>query len=498
MNNNSEQIGRYLQNEMNAGERIAFERQLADDKDLQQELFIQKQIINAVKTAGLKNTFRKTIHRKLINQRLIQFGIAAIIIVAAAFVFYAVKTNLFSIHSAEEKVRIENTQRFVINNAIDTIIETDDGVVFAIPAHAFYSRSGKVQLEIKTAIRPYDIMRQGLSTESNGSLLQTAGMFYINGYENGEPVGLVKNIDVSVPANKINPAMKVFDGVMDSSGRINWINPKPIEKKMRTYDITTLDFYPPNYIPVVKALQKDYANRKYTDSLYYSFSGYGYPELDEIDTYISEAIRKDSTSKKVDTTNNRLSDVLTPLYSERHLHYEIDPSRIRAIWDKKFNNTILATKEFEERLHFMHSLCTSKYFEAYLEGLDMPMYEIDQLCADHSEGATRKKFLEFAARKDGGVILKEGMQEKLSDYFQKKYKAYQEAAEKTFAKYQAELDSLSKIADSKEREQAARDIIREDKNFNEEFCMNLTDAYNQIGIKPVSYTHLTLPTILRV
>jgi hypothetical protein len=127
-----------------------------------------------------------------------------VILVAAAFVFYAVKTNLFSIHSGEEKVRIENTERlvtnnatdtiietndgivaewFVISNSTDTIIETNDGVVFAIPVHAFNSKSDIIHLEIKTALTPYDIMKQGLSTTSNGSLLKTAGMFYINGYE---------------------------------------------------------------------------------------------------------------------------------------------------------------------------------------------------------------------------------------------------------------------------------------------------------------------------
>jgi hypothetical protein len=64
MNNNSEQIGRYLQNEMNAEERAAFEKQLAYDKDLQQELFVQRQIIKAVETAGLKNAFVKAVRRE--------------------------------------------------------------------------------------------------------------------------------------------------------------------------------------------------------------------------------------------------------------------------------------------------------------------------------------------------------------------------------------------------------------------------------------------------
>jgi hypothetical protein len=183
---------------------------------------------------------------------------------------------------------------------------------------------------------------------------------------------------------------------------------------------------------------------------------------------------------------------------QRNGHYEIDPARIRAIWDTKFNNTILATKEFEERLRFLHELCTADYFQAYVELMNKPMYEIDQLCAENSTGEIRKKFLEFAARKDGGVMLKEGMQEKLSDYFEKKFKAYREASEKTWAKREEELARLAAIADDKRREQETRDFIREDKNFEQEFCINLTEAYKQIGIKRICNEPIndTIPEII--
>ena len=582
--NNSEQISRYLQNEMSAEERTAFEKQLATDKSLQQELAIQKQIIAAVERGGLKATFGKTIRRKYIGRQLVRWGIVAVII--TGLVFYALKTNMFS-HSEGEGIGAvinKDAESFIIDNSADTIIETDEGVVFGIPANAFNSNSKKIRVEIKTAISPYKIMQQGLSTTSNGSLLQTAGMFYINGYEDERPLSLVKNIDVSVPATEINPEMKLFDGVLDGNGHINWINPTPIENNLRTYDITTLDFYPPNYIPILKALEKDYANKRYTDSLYYSFSGYQddysgkslggrifyqkcgschvmgqeatgpnlqgvlsrwphkqalkgwilnwqdavkkYPyaanmansfpavqpayvgqitdaELEFLIKWIDEWQPHSQTESITDTTKPFRDEIIGDVYR----HYEIDPSRIKVIWDKKFNNTILATKEFEERLRFMHSLCDAKYLNVYLEALDTPIYVIDQYIADNSTGEIRKKFLEFASRKDGGVMLKEGMQEKLSNYFQQKYKAYREAAEKTWAKHREELARLNQIADNKRREQATRDYIREDKNFEEEFCINLTDAYRQIGVKrtcndtiispppPVKYYNVTITTV---
>ena len=579
MKNNTEKIGRYLQNEMSAEERTAFEKQLAGDRDLQQELVIQKQILAAVEKAGLKNSFGKAIRTKFISRMLIRWGI--VVIVGAGLAYYAFKTNIFShSESGGEGINVfSGTESFVIDNSADTIIETEEGVVFGIPANAFKSENKKIRLEIKTAISPDKIMLQGLSTISNGQLLQTAGMFYINGYANEKPVSLVKKINVSVPTDKVNPDMQLFDGVQDTSGRINWVNPKPIEKRLRTYDVTSLDFYPPYYIPVLKALEKDYTNKRYTDSLYYSFSGYPYRYPDTIATIEYESLGgriffskcggchimgKDFTgpnlqgvlsrwpskqvlkewilnwqkaskkypyvankanwsptamqvfegtlsdgelealikwvnewkpqSQPTDTTNKlsevkqdgsgkgKLSD--TGRYYTYTETYHIDPSRIRAIWDKKFNNTIIATKEFEERLQYMHNICKA-LFVVYLENLNKPMYEIDQFIADNVSEMSdvQHKFLEFASRKDGSVMLKEGMQQELSNYFEKKFKAYREASAKTLAKHEQELARLAAIADDKRRTQETKNFLREDKNFQEEFCANLTDAYRQIGVK---------------
>ena len=484
MNNNSILIDRYLQNEMSAEERTAFENQLTTDKSLQEELQIQQQIIKAATTAGLKAEFGKAIRKRIITKRLLQWGIV-IIIVAAAVTFFMLQNN----HAASEKNRAgedKAAEKFEFDNNADTIIETKDGVVFAIPAHAFNTNNNIVQLEIKTALNAADIIKNGLSTMSNDALLQTAGMFYINGFVDGKAVSLAKDISVSVPAENINPDMELFDGVEDTSGRINWVNPKPIDKSLHTYDITTLDFYPPKYIPTVKALGKDYQNKIYTDSLYYSFSGLIKSEEIAADAELGgngdvsdyPAIESDTFKIPRDQhSSNVVSDSFTFSF------YQIDPAMIRAIWDKKFNNTILATKEFEERLRYMHTQCTDEYLKIYLRNLNKPLYVSDELCAKAFKGESDayNKFKEFAARKDGGVMLQSGMQQKLSIYFQQKYKAYKDAAAKTWAKYQHTFDSLNNIADYKKREQSISDFTRQNKNFREELCINLTDAYRQIG-----------------
>ena len=59
MNDNSRLIDSFLQNEMSAAEKLAFENQLLTDRTLLEEFNIQKLIIKASETAGLKNEFAK-------------------------------------------------------------------------------------------------------------------------------------------------------------------------------------------------------------------------------------------------------------------------------------------------------------------------------------------------------------------------------------------------------------------------------------------------------
>ena len=554
MNNNSIIIDQYLLNELTAAERSVFETRLSTEIELREELRIQQAILNAASNAGLKIEFGKAIRKKILVKKMLVSGVIAVTVLTV--VLLAVKNNWLHYHTnrqSEVSSEIQTAEKFEIKTATDTIIETKDGVVFAIPAGAFKTDNKNINLEIKTALSPADIMKQGLSTMSDGNLLRTAGMFSIEGFVDEKKLMLTKEISVRIPAKKIDPAMQLFDGIEDSSGHIDWVNPKPIEKTLRTYDITTLDFYPPDYLPTLRALGKNYLNKKYTDSLYYSFSAYRQerrPDSPPVKTdyYVNEeidrifqpngerlfkancaschkplqsmtgpalhGIRKtipkgdwivnwvhnstalaesgDAEAKRVkeayshvqmtafpDLTKSEIEAILD--YVDNYQQYEIDPSKIKAIWNEKFNKTILATREFEERLKFLHSLCTDFYFKAYTELLDHPLYYIDSVCAQNSSGRIKQKFLEFAARKDGGVKIASGLQQKLSNYFRQKSAAYKAAEEKTWAKYQDRLNQLNLIADEKQRAQEITNFKRENKNFEEELNINVTDAYRQIG-----------------
>ena len=47
-----------------------------------------------------------------------------------------------------------------------------------------------------------------------------------------------------------------------------------MKRKLTTVEITKLNFYPEHFLDTLKAMGFDTKNKKLTDSIYYSFSGY--------------------------------------------------------------------------------------------------------------------------------------------------------------------------------------------------------------------------------
>jgi hypothetical protein len=79
----------------------------------------------------------------------------------------------------------------------------------------------------------------------------------------------------------------------------------------------------------------------------------------------------------------------------------IPPSAVMAFWQPKFNNTILATRDFEKRMKAIHATCDKDVLEAYTNNLNKPLSEIDEQVVNM--GYT--EFKEFATERVGGVEL---------------------------------------------------------------------------------------------
>lgn len=355
-------------------------------------------------------------------------------------------------------------------------------------------------------------------------------------------------------------------------------------------DIHSLDFYPPHYLDSLKSWGYDTSNKKFTDSLYYSFAKLFTREYQntvsrrimdllikdsEIRSHISTPGWYDKYIRLNHTTGEELfvancapchsmmrdrvtgcgllgitqrvpgGDWLKKFISNWEKLYRagdpytlkinggrwfgmtifestlsdkeldkiiaflknndaaedydvrgINPSAIKTIWDDHFQNTFIATKEFEERMPFIHQTCEEDILQLYLHNLDKNLSSVDSMAAYtkfyHGEMEQQHpilekypvhpEFLQFASREDGKVKNNDKNTALLTSYFQKKYAQYSEETAKVQAKYLEEQRKLDEVAATKNKEFRETEEKRIEQNYKEEYKVNLKDAYRQLGI----------------
>lgn len=493
MDASTEKIDRYLMEEMSPEERAAFEKELANSASLKEEFDAQKALTEQLQRMGIKGEIAQTMNQI----RLVKFlSVSAIIVVVALILGLAVyilndrpeKPPLDKYQATEVSLPIESIK---INTEKDTIIETNGGMMLAIPAGAFDTEKESVELQIQEAFAEVDIIKAGLSTTSNGELLQTAGMFSVRAFDGKQELQWKKKVSMLIPTEEVDPDMMLFNGEILEDGTVNWVNPVKIDNDLPLVDIHSLDFYPQNFIPTLKSIGEPINNKAYTDSIYYSFSGFtfDYVMQDQIENWDGTQILSEGwTPTKGDDLLATLSDTVAVAPSEQaadavEAALELDPSRIKAIWNDDFAKTLLATRAFEERLRFIHTTCRPDFLEAYVSHLDLKMWEIDSLCMTMASGAHKERFREFYLRKDGGVKLSNALAKSLATRYENKQKAWKDAVSAVWKAHYKELDSLAMAAALRREEFNYKDAIREITVFGDELCRNMKDAYQQIGGK---------------
>ena len=588
-NNLSDKIDQYLDGKMSPEEKASFEKEISSNEELSRQVQVQKELRQGIERMNLKANISSTYKKITIKNKITKWGLTTVAVAAIGSAAYFGFNSLNSAASSAENYQLPAlneegkaewadadknlpTQQFTINAGKDTVIATDGGIVFAIPAGAFQNAHGNITLEIREALNPLDIIKGGLSTMSDGKPLETGGMFYINA-RNGEEsykIDPAKPIVANIPTNEIKPGMMLFDGERKPDGSINWKNPKPMEKQLTPVDINTLDFYPKGFRAKCAELGFDANNKRVTDSIYYSYSGrknladsyitaiYGndgdgnyHIDTLKVDIPDGEGLFKakcaschnasdkkstgpglqgvlrrvpsrdwayafvhnssavmasgDIYANKLFKENNSLpmtifGNQLTDTQIDAILEYvdngghdpnalEIDPARINGIWNEKFQNTIIATKEFEERLQFIFQYGQGEFLDMYVNNLDKKLYQIDSMVDFYCHSELRTQvFHNFYLRHDGGISIAQPHLKMLQDYFNMQRKATGMAAEKT---YKARMEK--EAADDKRHneisvQQNVNDIKRDQENFAREYDVNLTEAYRQLGLKRTKFT----------
>ncbi len=433
---------------------------------------------------------------------------------------------------------------YQISTTRDTIIETKDGAVFYIPENAFNTESKMVDLVVQTAIKPEDILLAGLSTTSNGKTLETGGMFYIDAFVNGNRVFLTKELTIDIPTSKKKENMKLYKGEKTKEGEINWVAPSDLESFLTPVDILTLDFYPPNYEDSLDSwsnYDKKFKDSLYYSFLSTDYLGEISFEENEQNDNQGEVLFKNNCSSchKIDAnstgpklkgarkrwknygesasliydfiknpqnliesgkskraveisnfsmmqmppsslTEYEISLILN--YADKNLIPNcVNPSTIKTIWNKEFNNTILATKEFEERMPFIHNSCNNEVLETYINNLDKPLSQIDSMVLPLIREELKEQFILFSKRGDGRVELSSKAAVRLANYYARKQRMITEALVKTQKDYLEKQEELDRNLSKKIQGSSFRNLENTNEIFFKEFEKNLCKVYHEVN-----------------
>ncbi len=165
--------------------------------------------------------------------------------------------NSFSVQTQQFFSKLSNAlQFFTIDSERDTFLYCENGTKLKVNANTFTTLNngavkGKVKLGIKEAFNYTNVVANGLHTMSNGNTLQTAGMLYLNAFQNNIALDInIKNpISVSIPTKERINGMQLFylnknanDNLFTSFA--NWISngQEQILDDEKTYNFSIRNF----------------------------------------------------------------------------------------------------------------------------------------------------------------------------------------------------------------------------------------------------------------
>jgi hypothetical protein len=136
------------------------------------------------------------------------------------------------------------SQKFSFDASKGKIIEGENGTKIWIEKNSFVDESGKIvtgkiTIELKEALYPVDMIMANLTTVSNGKALETGGMIYINATSiSSGQLSLAdnKSMLISLPTDSLLSDMSLFEGVKDSLGNVNWVNPVALDMPVAEAD----------------------------------------------------------------------------------------------------------------------------------------------------------------------------------------------------------------------------------------------------------------------
>lgn len=371
------------------------------------------------------------------------------------------------------KNSITASEFFEIDPNKDNVLEGSNGTVIAAPMGCFLDKNGNpvtenIQIELKEALSIEEMILSNLTTTAEGKPLETDGMIYLNASANGEALTIDKNnpIYIEIPTEKVKDGMQVYKGTRDENGNMEWSNPKVLENYLVSIDLALLDFLPPGFSEAVQSglpfRSHKTATDQLNDSLYYSLSAsdgsfltQGFQKTDYNEAYYqgNNVVDGKYTDDSYRTNSNYYDNLdSSNVTSEVELGIVrkcgVEPAKIKVLKSKKFQNTLISTREFEDRLKVIFKLCKTNIIDLYINNLDKNMWEIDKMAAERlgSEPTYRERFIQFSDEKKTNVQGGKKYAAILKNYYESQLKKIKSELEELKNKAVQELQAKNDVA----------------------------------------------------
>ncbi len=623
-------IERYLNNELSAEGKAAFETELERNAELQAELELHKLTRELIQRNSLRTMVKQSGKWFHLKKILVNSGIALIAAGVIATAIYLIAAQMKQSETDEpalmEKSMIEKLDQYLAFDNIDPqyfqftgesdVFLSESGVLLSLTDKSFLldgkPYKGEAVVQWQEVQNPSEIVKAGLSTMSGDRLLETQGMFSLNAFTpDGKKLELSKEgAYIQVPVDEVKNGMKLFEGVPQADGKVDWQNPVELERLPKPKSMADMDLFPPKYEPKLNEL-KWATEKKKRDSLYLSFeegltklehnldASWGWvekPEKSEKNdnkesrpqnpvveyspgkvhwTFSVEYLENDyanivatvnmeknwlinalympkeffgvpTTFRLSEGTDFKLlgkatepkpvqilfdnktgesrsfhqntvefrqriklnskkpvaisgsyqyqackfdeyclppysgtfSMIVYPKNDEQQAKSHIPPSKVLAIWNKKFDNTILATQEFEDRMKLIHQTCDEKVFDVYANNLNELLWKLDERVVKMGY----KEFQSFADQRIGKVKLDDAHQKNLASFYKEAVKTIREKGKQELETALKKERRWDNDLEHERNEEVLRKGLRESANLNEEYGFNLRNVYRQLGV----------------
>ncbi len=348
---------------------------------------------------------------------------------------------------AKNMIESEFLKKDVTENCF---LESKAGTFVFIPEGAFVDHRGKpvkgnIDIEIAETNEPADLILSNLVMNNPQNVIRQEKSFFINATQNGKQLAINPDKPLYIEISAGNKPLQIYHGTREANGDMVWKEvTKPVQYLIPV-PLDMLDFLPEGFRATVESgmpyKNHKIATNKLVDSLYYSFSfieqqkpGYTRWEMINLSLPIS-------LLKKVDSDTTEQDIVMRG----------IDPASIKAIRSKKFQNTLISTREFETRLQAIFKTCDNEILELYVRNLSKNLWEIDSLAADKLGKSNQmyQTFRDFSNLRQTTVKLSDEQAQALAQEFYNQRKKIE--------------DELQKIREENQRRQERKEAFVQEK-----------------------------------